>query len=197
MSPIDSIAALRALAARLRERDDPAADWFTQCLAQYETNARLRVPEAMESAFGLRPGGRGRESWVDTEARLRRDEMIRRIKDRFFPGHDIERAAEAIARAAEQYRTGRFRLHVKLMAPPPEIVGTLRGELFSLLKIGAPLSKRTAQRALCHETPHSVAGRGASNVDVNSTTTGEHDGNVPEADGPTTTRPHSHRSAAA
>lgn len=191
MSAADSIDRLRSIAARLLEREDVAAAWFGAALQEYTAGAQHGL--TLDQALGLRAGP-GARPWWQLEALARRDEVLRAIAARHFPARSAKAAAEAITSAAQRYEAVGWRRHRAFMAPPAEIAGTLRGELFYLLKTGGALSVRTVERALRHEMPDSVAHAGASNtLDTGET----HDGNTGENDDETTSGPGNGRPAAA
>lgn len=153
---------LRRIAARLVELGDADSDWFAAALTQYESSARFGL--SIDEALGLRPG-RGQTAWWEMEANNRRDELIRQIAKRFF-GDLVQRdAAAAIIGKARLYESATWKTHRQFTSPPESIQGSLRGDLFLLLKTGAPLSVRTAQRALCHQTADFVAQRQCSTTD--------------------------------
>lgn len=191
MAAASSIARLRVVAARFLEHDDPDAAWFCAALQEYEAGAVHGL--TLDQALGLRAGP-GERPWWQTEALGRRNDILRGIAARYFPGRSAKAAAEAITSAAQRYEAAGWRRHRAFMVPPAEIGGTLRGELFYLLKTGAPLSVRTVERALRHETHDSVAHGEASNTLETGDT---HDGNTGTSNDETTERPGADRPRAA
>jgi hypothetical protein len=149
MKDAGTIAKLRGIAAGLR-KDDPDREWFTACLAEYESGARHGL--TLDAAFGLRLRA-GQTSWWDTESCGRRDELLRIIAGKYFPGLGNRAAARSILRETTRYEAAGWRQHRAFKSPPPALAGTLHGALFSLLKVGEPLSEGTARRALAHESP--------------------------------------------
>lgn len=138
MTPITR---LRAIAGRLIERDDPEAAWFSAVLQEYEAGARHGM--TLEQAFGLAcaPGER---PWWHAEACERRDALLRDLAERQFPALSARGAAEAIVTALTRYETTAWRRDRAYLSPPEG----LRGDLFRLLRLEAPLSEGTIRRAL-------------------------------------------------
>jgi hypothetical protein len=144
-----SIAALRRISLHLSNTGHADGQWFAAALQEFEAGARLGL--TLDAALDLRPGT-GQTSWWEAEAIVRRDELIRTIAGRHFPGMSRRRAADAIVREAQRYQTTAWRSQRAYRSAPAELVGTLRGDLFALLKIGTSLSIGTARRALAHES---------------------------------------------
>jgi hypothetical protein len=143
--PIDR---LRSIRTRLRGGAD--GDWFAACLAEYEAGAKLGLTLGDAFGLGLEAGGR---PWWEIEMQARRDKLLRAIAGKYFCGLSSRAAAREILREAARYEAAGWRQHRPFKSPPAELAGTLRADLFALLKIGEPLSDRTVRRALGHETP--------------------------------------------
>jgi hypothetical protein len=132
-SNLDSIAWLRRLVARLLESGDEAASWLASGAAIYEAGAGEGV--TLCRALGLTPGP-GQEGWWTTEARARRDDLLREMARRFYP--DSRRPAADIAS-----RLTRFAAGARLWRP-----GAIEELCHLLTKDGHVPSSRTVQRAL-------------------------------------------------
>jgi hypothetical protein len=144
----DSAAAidrLRRVAQRLTGMNDPDTEWLVSAIRQYEAGARFGV--LLDDALELR-ASRGQTSWWEEEANALRDDLIRHIASRYFGSLSQRAAAEAIVRKARLYETSGWRRHRAFIAPPEAIQGSLRGDLFYLLKTHAPVSEAIARRAL-------------------------------------------------
>ena len=99
------------------------------------------------SAFGLRPA-QGATSWWAIEGRGKRDTLIRAIAARHFGGAGRRAAAIAIRDAVARYKAAGWRRHQAFTSPPAELLGTLRGDLFAVLKVGQKVSFKTIYGAL-------------------------------------------------
>jgi hypothetical protein len=170
VSDLAAIARLRAIAARLRDREDPDAPWFDACLALYETGAAHGL--ALADAFELRlaPGER---PWWAREACDKRDQLLRQVKSEYFPGRSGRAASAAILQALNHYEVTGWLRHKVFFAPPSE-VDALDCDLFALLKLQkiAPTTAATIRRALAHETgairaPRAAATSGPPSEDTN------------------------------
>jgi hypothetical protein len=138
----EPIARLRRLAAGCGDVSD--VQWFAEGVRLYESAAPLGV--SLARCLELEPG-RGETPWREKEACAKRDEVIRRIAQR-FPSLKPYPAAVKIVEEASSYETGEWRHHKKLTAPPASM-DPLRADLFRLLKItGTTPSVSTIYRAL-------------------------------------------------
>lgn len=149
MTAAASIARLRAIAARLIEREDADAAWFAAALQEYTAGAPHGL--TLGDAFGLRlePGER---PWWQLDAIERRDELLRRIASTYFPGLAGRSAAAAILTALARYEATGWRRDRAYVTPP----AALRGDLFRLLRLAAPLSESTIRRALAGSRDGSI-----------------------------------------
>ncbi|HVW69192.1 MAG TPA: hypothetical protein VHB68_09465 [Steroidobacteraceae bacterium] len=188
-----AIACLRAIAARLIEREDVDAAWFAAALQEYTTGARFG--STLDDAFGVRPG-RGETPWWEAEALAQRTALLRAIRGRHFPTLTARRAAEKIAAAATRYEAARWRRHRAYTTPPADILGTLTADLFTLLRLGPAPGVSTVRAALANERARFIGHPPASNA-CNDTQDSSNNGNSAEADDETTPRPDDHRPAAA
>jgi hypothetical protein len=146
-----AIVALRRISLYLSDSGHPDAAWFSAALQEYEAGARFGI--AFDHTLGLRPGI-GQTSWWEAEAIDKRDDLIRIIAARHFPGISRRSAADAIIREAKRYETTAWRSHRAYWSAPDSLIGTLRAHLFDLMKLGLPITRRVAERALMrHETP--------------------------------------------
>jgi hypothetical protein len=136
---------LRRLILRLTDLNDSDAEWFVAAVRQYEVGARFGT--LLDDALELRAGA-GQTSWWEHEANARRDKLIRTIATRYFGSLSQRDAAETIVRKARLYETSGWRRHRAFIAPPEAIEGSLRGDLFYLLKTHARVSEAIARRAL-------------------------------------------------
>jgi hypothetical protein len=141
----DSIARLRAIAQRLRERGDPDAAWFAAELAEIETSARRGVD--LGCAFRLKPG-RGETSWWEDDANKHRDDGVRSFAAKHLPKLKPHAATNEILRVLALYERVGWQRHKAFASPPPETVNTRSGDLFVLLKLGRPLTFKTIYTAL-------------------------------------------------
>jgi hypothetical protein len=144
---------LRAIAARLVEREDPDAAWFMTALLEYTSGARHGA--TFDATLGLRPGT-GATSWWELEAQATRDGRIRAIVAKWYPTLSARAAATALVRALARYETSAsangWRHHRADISPPVCLRDTLQADLFSLLKIGSPLGASTIRSALANKT---------------------------------------------
>ena len=159
-APIDR---LRAIARHLDEIQHPDATWFAAALAAYESGARHGM--TLDDALGLRVG-QGERPWWAVEAMQQRDELLRAIARQHFPSMSRRAAAAAIAHELNRYRESRWRVDRAYRQPPAQLLGSVRAELFRLLKLDVPLGVGTLRRALdsareplAHETGISVRQR--------------------------------------
>ena len=120
--------ALRRIAARLSGDD---GRWFRECLEFYQAGARDGM--RLDLCLGLVPK-RGRTPWWESESCAERDQIVRGIAATYCAGMRKTHAARWIVGQACIYETGEYRFHRKLMAPPAAIEGTVRADLFRLLK---------------------------------------------------------------
>ena len=124
----NAITRLRRIASQLSGDD---GGWFRECLALYQ--ARARDGLRFDVCLGLIPK-RGRTPWWESESRAERDQIVRSIAAKYCAGMRATHAARWITGQAFIYETGEYRFHRKQMAPPPAIEGTVRADLFRLLK---------------------------------------------------------------
>ena len=122
------ITRLRRIVAQLSGDD---GQWFRECLALYQAGARDGL--RLDVCLGLVPG-RGRTPWWESEACAERDQIVRSIAAKYCAGMRTTHAARWIVGQAFSYETGEYRFHRKLTAPPAAIEGTVRADLFRLLK---------------------------------------------------------------
>ncbi len=141
-SPIDR---LRRVALRLTGMNDPDTEWLLSGIRQFEAGARFGT--LLDDVLELR-SGQGRSSWWEQEAIGLRDDLIRRIAAQYFGSLSQRAAAAAIARKVSLYEMSGWRRHRAFIDPPEAIQGSLRGDLFYLLKTNAPISEAVARRAL-------------------------------------------------
>jgi hypothetical protein len=98
------IVQLRQAAAVLRASGDPAAIWLANAIARYEEGAA--GGETLDGVLGLsRSSGAG--PWWVSEARQRRDQALRELRERAFADLAVKDAALAIARAVQRRSTAR------------------------------------------------------------------------------------------
>jgi hypothetical protein len=145
MKDVAAIVALRRIVKYLRDTDHPDSEWLMTGLAQYEAGAPHRL--SLCQALGLRRG-QGATAWWQIEAARKRDSLLRAIAARHFDGASHRAAALAIKAAQERYAAGGWRRHLAFISPPAELLGTLRGDLFVLLKLRQPLSFKIIYAAL-------------------------------------------------
>jgi hypothetical protein len=122
------ITRLRRIALQLSGDD---GRWFRECLELYLAGARDGL--RLDACLGLVPG-RGRTPWWERESCVERDQIVRGIAAKYCAGMQTTHAARWIVGQASIYETGEYRFHQKLTAPPAAIEGTVRGNLFQLLK---------------------------------------------------------------
>ena len=122
------ITRLRRIAAQLSGDD---GRWFRECFELYQ--ARARDGLRLDACLGLVPK-RGRTPWWEREACAARDRIVRGIAAKYCAGVRTTHAARWIVGQAFIYETGEYRFHRKLNAPPAAIEGTIRADLFRLLK---------------------------------------------------------------
>ena len=142
MSDRDSINRLRAIAARLIERDDLDSAWFAEHLAEYIAGARHG--RTLGDAFQLTVSHGARPWWM-LEAIEARAVLLRALHRRHFPALDGRPAAAAIAAALSRYRSTAWQRDRAFVTPPRD---PLKAALFYLLKLEVPLSASTIRRAL-------------------------------------------------
>jgi hypothetical protein len=123
-----SITRLRRIALQLSGDD---GRWFRECLELYQAGARDGL--RLDVCLGLIPE-RGRTPWWESESCVERDQIVRGIAAKYCAGMRTTHAARWIVGQAFIYETGEYRFHRKLMAPPAAIEGTVRADLFRLLK---------------------------------------------------------------
>jgi hypothetical protein len=148
----DAIAALRRIGAHLTAAQHPDAPFFAAALAEYESGAGHGLQ--FNDTLGLR-AGRGETAWWETEALKRRDELLRSTAARHFPGRSPHAATAAILRPLTLYERVGWQRHRVFKSPPEEMINTLRGNLFLLLKLGRPLTFKVIYAALrvCPDKP--------------------------------------------
>jgi hypothetical protein len=122
------IARLRRIAVQLSGDD---GRWLRECLELYQAGARDGL--RLDVCLGLVPG-RGRTPWWESESCAERDRIVRDIAAKHCAGMRTTHAARWIVGQAFIYETGEYRFHRKLMAPPAAVEGTVRADLFRLLK---------------------------------------------------------------
>jgi hypothetical protein len=123
-----SITRLRRIAAEL---SDDHGSWFRECLELYQAGARDGL--RLDVCLGLVPK-RGRTPWWESESCAERDQIVRGIAGKYCARMRTTLAARWIVAQAFIYETGEYRFHRKLMTPPAAIEGTVRADLFRLLK---------------------------------------------------------------
>ncbi len=143
---------LRRIAARLGGAD---GEWFVTALQEYEAGARYGG--SLDQALGLRLGP-GTTPWWQIEDCGKRDALLRDIAARHFDGTTPRAAALAITTAVHRYAAAGWRRHQTFTSPPAELLGTLRSDLFVLLKIGQRLSFKIIYTALRRAPENEVSG---------------------------------------
>lgn len=123
-----SITRLRRIALQLSGDD---GRWFRECLELYQAGARDGL--RLDVCLGLIPE-RGRTPWWESESCVERDQIVRGIAAKYCAAMRTTQAAKWIVGQAFIYETGEYRFHRKLTAPPAAIEGTVRADLFRLLK---------------------------------------------------------------
>lgn len=108
MSALDNICRLRRLVARLLALEDEAASWLASGAAIYEAGAAEGV--TLCQALRIAPPA-GQEGWWTTEARARRDDLLREMARRFFPASrrqaaDISTRLKRFTAGARAWRPG-------------------------------------------------------------------------------------------
>lgn len=136
---------LRRISAYLNDTGHGDNEWFKSALDQYESAVCHGL--SFDQALGLRLGP-GATAWWEIEARRKRDMLIRAIFTRYFRGAKRRVSALAITVAMERYAAAGWLRHRAFTSPPPELIGTLRGDLFELLKVGQRLSFKVIYAAL-------------------------------------------------
>ena len=122
------ITRLRRIAVQLSGDD---GRWFRECLELYQAGARDGL--RLEVCLGLVPE-RGRTPWWERESCAERDKIVRGIAAKYCAAMRTTDAARWIVGQAFIYETGEYRFHRKLVAPPAAFEGTVRADLFRLLK---------------------------------------------------------------
>ena len=150
MTGAASITCLRNIAARLIEQGDPDGEWFMAALQEYVAGAPVKL--TLDQALGLRPR-RGETPWWEAETRDRRDELIRSTAKKWYPGRSYRALAEIFFRDLQRYEAGSWRQHRALRSPPETLAGTVRAELFWLLKVGSKITERIIRDVLAGEMP--------------------------------------------
>lgn len=133
----DLLAAVRRLR---RARDvlaasgDPDACAVAAALGAYlDPRATCRLEEVLE----LAPIGVGAERWRTAARREMRDDALRQLAERFFPGLSISARAEALGRVVRRYRvTAWHRADCYAAAMPASYVGTVSQYLFAAFTAG-------------------------------------------------------------
>src|SRR5260370_4346578 len=123
-----SITRLRRIALQLSGDD---GRWFRECLELYQAGASDGL--RLDVCLSLVPK-RGRTPWWESESCAERDQIVRGIAVKYCAGMQTTHAARWIVGQACIYETGEYRFHQKLTAPPAAIEGTVREDLFRLLK---------------------------------------------------------------
>lgn len=141
MTDLPAIQRLRAIAARLVEREDADAAWFAAALQEYTTGAPLGV--TMEHAFRLGCGQGARPWWI-AEAQEHRDELIRAIVALRFSGSTGRAAARGLWHQLSRYQACGWLRDRAYLSPP----AGPQADYFRLLRLGAPLSEATIRRVL-------------------------------------------------
>lgn len=102
--PLAAIAELREVAARLERTGDPTLIRHAAALRSYEENAP--TGRTLDDMLGLSQRG-GAGSWWTQEARARRDEAIRKVREDFLAHLEDGDAADEIERLAARRRLAR------------------------------------------------------------------------------------------
>ena len=123
---------LRRLAVAAPKLGDDGA-WLAEVLAQYLVRAPAGLTLDAACGLALGPGG---EPWWRTEARHRRDDLIREMRRSFFAAQSTHAAAVAITEAARRYEATAWRRDRTLASPPPGYAGTIRAALWLALATG-------------------------------------------------------------
>jgi hypothetical protein len=129
MSSLDAITRLRAIAARLLEREDPDAAWFVGVIRTYEAGD---VP--IDVVFGLRTTG-----YRTGAARKQRDDILAEMGRRFHADEPSDRQRALKIRA----RIRQFAAGARQWRP-----GTVEELCHYVLKVCPAPSTRTIERAL-------------------------------------------------
>ena len=111
----------------------PDGAWLAEVLVQYLVRAPAGLTLDAACGLALGPGG---EPWWRTEARHRRDDLIRDMRRKFFPTKSTHGAAVAITDAARRYEATGWRRDRTLASPPPGYAGTIRETLWLVLATG-------------------------------------------------------------
>src|SRR5579872_426769 len=109
MTTADAMAHLRRIAEALAGGKTAAATdttWFLDALRRYQAGGPSGL--SFDRALGLVPEG-GQESWWTVEARRKRDDLIRALREQHFPDIGVTRAAHRIAKLAADYQAAIWR----------------------------------------------------------------------------------------
>jgi hypothetical protein len=123
--------AAAALVAGLEDGGGAAGAWFVDLVQQYDAGARHGCK--LDELAGLIPRA-GRDPWWEVEDRRRRDELLRDIAGRWFPGGSRRRQARLIAEQLGRYEATAWRRDRLFLQPPSMYRGKLREALFRVLK---------------------------------------------------------------
>jgi hypothetical protein len=94
---LEAIAELRNVAVALEQSDDPALARHAAAIRTYETEAP--TGRTLDDVLGLAQRG-GAGPWWIQEARTRRDQAIRRVREGFYGNHELTEAIGEIERLA-------------------------------------------------------------------------------------------------
>ena len=137
----------RALQTHKRLPAD-VANWFISALTRYEKEAASGLD--LDRAFDLIPAP-GNEAWWTAEARHRRDDRIRKLREQCFPDLGVTEAAREIGKLAFAYQTTAWRFDRQ--RPEVDIADKRKALLRDALATGMPFPKeRHLQTILRNET---------------------------------------------
>jgi len=119
------------------------AQWLGRSLGEYLSHRAGSIDEA----FGLR-ASRGGVPWWREEAIRRRDGMLRQLAQRHFPTASVSQQARQIYLLALRYAAAAWRFDRQRDEMPIGYAGTVKEELWSIFKTGAPMPRERHLRTI-------------------------------------------------
>lgn len=168
--PLAAVWRLRRARDVLAASGDPDVCAVAAALNAYlDPRATCRLEEVLE----LAPIGVGAERWRTAARRERRDDALRDLAERFFPGLSISAQAEALGRLIRRYRATAWpRADRYAAAMPSSYLGTVSQYLFAAFAAGSgtvPASGSHLRKVLA---THSAATQKPAGRIGNSSATG-------------------------
>lgn len=139
---LESVDRLRRIADMLARADDPDERWHADQLQAYLDNAARGV--TLEHALGL-AGEPRKPRWWTVERLARRDELIRALAARHWPGLKPTPQAAAFAQAMRRHESAYWTEAGRTRPLPPP---GLQADLFEIRSLGATPNRRQLQDIL-------------------------------------------------